>query len=144
MKSTLSQDQSSGPMTIGQLSKRSGVPASTIRYWERVGVMPEPMRRSGQRRYPEESLQRLAVLRLAQMCGFRLEEMRLLVQGFRADVAPPSGWRELARKKEAEIDQQVARLVAMRRVVGRVRRCKCLDWTECGRLAASVLRRSPE
>ena len=131
-------------MTIGQLSKRSGVPASTIRYWERVGVMPEPMRRSGQRRYSREALQRLAVLRLAQMCGFRLEEMRELVQGFRADVAPSRAWREMARNKQAEIDQQVARLVAMRRVVGYARRCKCLNWTECGRMASSVLGRSSE
>ena len=131
-------------MTIGQLSKRSAVPASTIRYWERIGVMPEPIRRSGQRRYPQEALQRLAVLRLAKMCGFHLEEMRQLVQGFRADVAPSSSWRELARKKQAEIDQQVARLVAMRRLVKSVRRCKCLNWTECGRVAASVLGRGPK
>lgn len=131
-------------MTIGQLSTRSGVPASTIRYWERLGVMPEPIRRSGQRRYSQEALQRLAVLRLAKICGFRLDEMRQLVQGFRADVAPSSSWHELARKKQAEIDQQVARLVAMGRVVKSVRQCKCRNWIECGRVAAAVLRRCPK
>jgi hypothetical protein len=50
----------------------------------------------------------------------------------------------LARKKQAEIDQQVARLVAMRRVVESVRQCKCLNWTECGRLAVVALSRRPE
>jgi len=51
-------------MTIGQLSLESGLPASTIRYWERIGVLPKPHRVSGQRLYTRESLQRLAVLRL--------------------------------------------------------------------------------
>lgn len=64
-------------MTIGELAIESGVPASTIRYWERIGVLPVPARISGQRRYLQDALHRLAVLRLAQACGFRLEEMRI-------------------------------------------------------------------
>jgi MerR family redox-sensitive transcriptional activator SoxR len=131
-------------MTIGQLSRESGLPASTIRYWERVGVLPEPVRKSGHRRYAREVLQRLAVLRLARACGFRLNEMRQLVQRFRADVAPSSRWREMARKKQLEIDQQIAQLQTMRQVVKSVGQCKCLDWNECGQLAASALERGRE
>src|SRR5262245_17057810 len=127
-------------MTVGQLSLQSGLPSSTIRYWERVGVLPKPMRIGGQRRYTREALHRLAVLRLAQICGFRLDEIRHLVHEFRAGIAPSGRWYDLARKKQAEIDQQVARLQAMRRVVKRVMRCKCVGWSECGRLAACAVK----
>jgi MerR family redox-sensitive transcriptional activator SoxR len=140
LKLTSSQGHPSGLITIGQLSLESGLPASTIRYWERVGVLPKPLRVSGQRRYARlEGLQRLAVLRLAQLCGFRLEEMRELVHGFEVDASPSRRWQDLARQKQAEIDQQIARLEAMRRVVKRVMKCKCLNWVECGRIATAVV-----
>jgi DNA-binding transcriptional MerR regulator len=82
LKWTLSQAEDI--LTIGELSAESGVPASTIRYWERVGAMPMPVRVSGQRRYHSDAVHQLAVLRLAQACGFRLDEMRHLMQGFRS------------------------------------------------------------
>jgi MerR family transcriptional regulator, redox-sensitive transcriptional activator SoxR len=126
-------------MTIGELAAESGMPASTIRYWERIGVLPKPLRVSGQRRYTPDAVQRLAVLRLAQACGFRLDEMHRLLHGFPAGVTPPRRWQELARRKQQELDEQIARLKAMRRLVDRVMTCQCLDLTECGRIAASVM-----
>lgn len=126
-------------MTIGQLAKEGAVPASTIRYWERIGVLPKPMRMSGQRRYDYDAVHRIAVLRLARQCGFRLEEMRQLVQGFRPDIGPSRQWRELANKKQADLEEQIAQLRAMQQVVRRVLRCKCVDWNECGRLSGSAL-----
>jgi MerR family redox-sensitive transcriptional activator SoxR len=126
-------------MTIGELAAESGMPASTIRYWERIGVLPKPMRVSGQRRYASDAVQRLAVLRLAQACGFRLDEMRHLLHGFGAGVKPPRRWQELAQRKQQELDEQIARLKAMRRVVDRVMQCQCLELPECGRIAASVM-----
>ncbi len=126
-------------MTIGELATESGVPASTIRYWEKIGVLPKPARVSGQRRYTADAAQRLAVLRLAQACGFRLEEMRHLLHGFGAGVKPPRRWQELARHKQQELDEQIARLKAMRRVVEQVLQCRCMELPECGRIAASVM-----
>ena len=82
-------------MTIGELAAESGMPASTIRYWERIGVLPKPLRVSGQRRYAPDAVQRLAVLRLAQACGFHLDEMRHLLHGFGVGVKPPRRWQEL-------------------------------------------------
>jgi MerR family redox-sensitive transcriptional activator SoxR len=127
-------------MTIGELAAKSGLPASTIRYWERIGVLPRPMRSAGQRRYSGEAVQRLAVLRLAQACGFRLEEMRDLLHGFGPGVTPRLRWQKLARQKRQEIDGQIARLNAMRRLVDRVLECGCNDLSECGRIARSVLK----
>jgi DNA-binding transcriptional MerR regulator len=126
-------------MTIGELSAVSSTPASTIRYWERIGVLPKAARVHGQRRYAEEAVQRLAVLRLAQSCGFRLEEMRQLLHGFDAQVRPPRRWQELARRKKAEIEEQMMRLRAMRRLVDRVLQCDCAELGACGRIAATVM-----
>ena len=126
-------------MTIGELAGESGTPASTIRYWERIGVLPKPVRVSGQRRYPPDSVHRLAVLWLAKACGFRLDEMRHLLHGFGPDVRPPRRWQELARRKQQELDKQIARLKAMRRLVDRVLQCQCVELPECGRIAASVM-----
>jgi DNA-binding transcriptional MerR regulator len=126
-------------MTIGELAAESGTPASTIRYWEKIGVLPEPVRVSGQRRYSTDAVELLAVLRLAQTCGFRLDEMRHLLHGFGAGVKPQRRWQELARRKQQELDAQIARLKAIRRLVDRVLDCQCIELTECGRIAASVM-----
>jgi DNA-binding transcriptional MerR regulator len=115
------------------------MPASAIRYWERIGVLPAPMRISGQRRYAPEAVSRLAVLRLAQACGFRLEEIRRLLHGFEAGVKPSCRWRELAQCKQQELDEQLLRLKAMQRVVDRVMQCQCVQLPECGRIAASIM-----
>jgi MerR family redox-sensitive transcriptional activator SoxR len=126
-------------LTVGKLSSESGVPASTIRYWERIGVLPKPARTGGQRRYSQDAIHRLAVLRLAQACGFTLEEMRHLLHGFSPDVAASRRWAELAKKKKQEIDEQMERLRTVKQFVGRLGKCKCLDLLECGKLAACVL-----
>jgi len=126
-------------MFIGELATKTGIPASTIRYWERIGVLPAPARISGQRRYPEDALHRLAVLRLAQAGGFRLEEMRHLMHGFRSGTAPSRRWQALAQMKKQEIDSQIMQLKIMRRVVERVTHCQCAELADCGRMAASVI-----
>jgi MerR family redox-sensitive transcriptional activator SoxR len=126
-------------MTIGDLSAQSGVPASTIRYWERIGVLPRAARVSGRRRYSPAAVHRLALLRLAQACGFRLSEMRRLLHGFGPAVRPPGRWHALTRQKRNELDAQFSRLNAMRAVIDRVALCQCADLAECGRLAASVM-----
>jgi MerR family redox-sensitive transcriptional activator SoxR len=124
-------------MTIGKLAEESGVPASTIRYWERIRVLPQPARVNGRRRYPPDAVDRLAVLRLAQACGFHLPEMRRLLHGFGADVAPSGRWQELARRKKAELDGRIEQLIEMRRLLDRVVQCRCPDLTDCGRRFAA-------
>jgi MerR family transcriptional regulator, redox-sensitive transcriptional activator SoxR len=126
-------------MTIGKLAAQTGIPASTIRYYEKVGVLPRPERVSGKRRYSSEALDRLAVVRLAQACGFHIEEMRQLFRGFKAGVPASRRWHEVARKKDRELEEQAARLLAMRKVVKRVLQCHCVDFDEYGRIAASVM-----
>lgn len=126
-------------MTIGELAAASGLPASTIRYWERIGILPKPVRVNGKRRYFSDAVQWMAVLRLAEACGFRLDEMRHLMHGFAHGVTPARRWQELARRKQQEIELQIARLKATQRVVDRVLECRCVELRDCGRIAASIM-----
>ena len=119
-------------MTIGQLSTQASVPASTIRYYERIGVLPKPARMSGQRRYGDEAINRLAVLQLAQACGFNLGEIKMLVQGFTGG-SPSERWRNLASRKLKELDRQMEKITLMRRLLHQVGNCECIDLAECGR-----------
>lgn len=98
-------------LTIGEVARRAGVPATTLRYYEQVGLVPAPVRVGGQRRYDESVLARLDVIGLCKSAGFALEEIQLLF----ADDAPgrPAS-RALAQAKLAEIDAHIASLVRAR------------------------------
>lgn len=120
-------------MTIGSLAAQTGFPASTIRYYEKIGLLPQPRRINGQRRYDSQAQDRLALLALAQSCGFRLDEMRALLHGFEPGVKPSVRWQKLATEKRNEINLQIERLVAMRQRVEDVLNCQCGDLKECVR-----------
>ncbi|MBY0502721.1 MAG: MerR family transcriptional regulator [Bryobacteraceae bacterium] len=126
-------------MTIGEFSAQSGVPASTIRYYERIGVLPEPARMSGQRRYGDEAINRLTVVQLAQACGFDLDEIKMLVQGFTGG-SPSERWRNLATRKLTELDRQMEKITLMRRLLHQVAKCECIDLAECGRTLCGTKR----
>ena len=67
-------------LTISQLARRSGVPATTLRYYEKVGVLPAPARSdSGYRQYDDDSLARVAFIQRAKALGVELEDMGDLV-----------------------------------------------------------------
>src|SRR5690242_14051643 len=68
-------------LTIGEVAALAGVQASTLRYYERIGILPRPPRVSGQRRYSREILALLAVIQLAKEADFSLPEIQALLYG---------------------------------------------------------------
>jgi DNA-binding transcriptional MerR regulator len=64
--------------------------------------------------------------------------MRRLLPGYASGVTPSRRWQELALRKQAELDQQIARLKAMRRLVDHVLQCRCPDLNDCAGIAGSV------
>ena len=66
-------------LTIGEVARRAGLNTSAIRYYESRGVLPQPERESGRRRYTEETVQRLHVIEVAKRAGFTLDEARVLL-----------------------------------------------------------------
>ncbi len=126
-------------MTIGELSTASGVPASTLRYWERMRVLPKAMRFSGQRRYQRDAIHVVAVLLLAKTCGFSLDEMRRLMTGFRPDTPARERWETAVREHQKILESQIVQLNTMRKLLLTVQRCQCVNWVECGRIASDLM-----
>ncbi|OBH91598.1 MerR family transcriptional regulator [Mycobacterium sp. E2989] len=125
----------SAQLTIGEVARQAGVAATTLRYYEQIGLVPPPVRLGGQRRYDDSVLARLEVIRLCKSAGFALEEIQLLF----ADDAPgrPAS-RALAEAKLAAIDAQMESLARARAVIEWGMRCTCpsIDACTCGIHAA--------
>ena len=119
-------------MTIGDVAVRAGFTASTLRYYESAGILPNPARSGGQRRYGYDILDRLAVVSYAKEAGFTIKEIGLLLKGFSPDAPPSSRWKTLARSKLSEIEATISRARAMKRLLEEGLRCDCLRFDECG------------
>ena len=118
-------------MTIGEVARRAGIRPSALRYYESAGVLPEPERENGRRRYGPEVLELLAVVRVAQQAGFTIAEIRTLLHGFTAETPPSERWRELASEKLPEVEALIRRSLGMKRLLERGLRCDCLRLEDC-------------
>jgi MerR family redox-sensitive transcriptional activator SoxR len=123
-------------LTIGQVARSAGLRTSALRYYEEVGVLPQAARVSGQRRYDEAVLARLAAVRLAQELGFSVAEIRALVEGFDDTGVASDRWRELASRKLTEVGALVARAERMQRLLQESLRCGCLTLDACALVLA--------
>jgi MerR family redox-sensitive transcriptional activator SoxR len=124
-------------LSIGEVALRAGLNPSAIRYYERIGLLPDAERVSGQRRYDESVLGRLAVIEFAQRAGFTLAETRTLLSGFSEKVPPSARWRSLAQRKLPEVEALIARASGMKRLLEEGLECDCLSLEECGPLLAA-------
>ncbi|KAA0560442.1 MerR family transcriptional regulator [Rossellomorea aquimaris] len=118
-------------LPIGELAKAADVSASTIRYYESIGMLPIPTRVSGQRRYTIEVLDQLKFIKTAQLAGFSNQEIIVLLEGF-DDQAPPSErWRHMANTKCLELEEKKKQIDEMLNVLKNGLKCDCLTWSEC-------------
>jgi DNA-binding transcriptional MerR regulator len=127
-----------GLLTIGELACRTGVSPSALRYYEELGLLTAPVRVSGQRRYPESAARVVGAILLYRDAGFTLAEQKALM----ASRPSPSGeWGRLARRKLAELDEQIARAQAAREAIRHGLRCPHEDITQCPNFTAGVTAR---
>ena len=124
-------------IAIGEVAKRAGMNASRIRYYEARGLLREPERAAGKRRYDEDVFRRLALIDAAQRVGFTLEEIRHLL-GSRDGLAHER-LRELALLKLPELDDLIARATSVRRVLEMCSRCSCESIDVCRMFDERVL-----
>lgn len=117
-------------LTIGEVADRSGVPATTLRYYESIGLVPEPRRSGNQRRYDGDVLDLLAVIRAAREVGFTLDEIRVLLDTIGRD-GPGTAWNRLATTKRGELLGQIRRLERMLTLLDAISRCECDTVAEC-------------
>jgi len=120
-------------MTISEVARQIGIHASTIRYYERIGILQPAMRMSGQRRYDNSVLYRLALVERAQRSGFTLDEIRQLFFGFRDGTPISERWRKLSKKKLSELDAMIEQMESMKALLLRIRGCRCHAIEDCGK-----------
>lgn len=108
-------DTQSTPMTIGAVAKRVGVAIDTIRYYEREGLLPEPLRRaSGYRSYGDSAVRQLRFIRRAKDLGFTLEEIRDLLALSADRQRGVKAVKKRAQERLAAIDARIAELTRVR------------------------------
>jgi MerR family redox-sensitive transcriptional activator SoxR len=125
-------------MSIGQVAQICGLAPSAIRYYEKAGLLPKPMRVSRQRRYGAEMIGRLRLLQVAREAGFSIAETRTFVAGFSATTPPAIRWRTLAERKLEEIETQMTRLRRMKVLLESGSHCQCLSVEDCARIVAAA------
>ncbi|QFU07238.1 HTH-type transcriptional regulator ZntR [Rhodobacteraceae bacterium THAF1] len=120
-------------LTIGNLAKKTGTKVQTIRYYEQIGLMPEPGRTAGgQRRYGEDELDRLAFVRHARQLGFTLEAIRELLDLSDEPDRSCENADAIARRQLRQVEQRIARLEALRTELKRmVRECAGGQTADC-------------
>lgn len=117
-------------LSIGEVAGRAGVSASTIRYYESVGVLPEPEREGGRRRYGPDAVDRLKAICVAQQAGFSLKEIGELFNGT-AEGDHSEQLRDLAQRKLPEVEELIDRAEAMKRWLQAASGCKCPTLDVC-------------
>src|SRR3974390_251109 len=102
-------------LTIGEVSERSGVAQSTLRYYERERLIESSRSAGGQRRYQREVLRRVAFIRAAQHVGLSLEEIRQSLASLPSARTPTAeDWRRLSRSWKPRLDARIVELENLR------------------------------
>lgn len=118
-------------MKIGDVSEKLNIPASTIRYYERIGLLEQQQRVSGKRVFDKQALNSLKFIQLAQNAGFTIDEMKVLLDSAAHSSPSSDQWRQIAKVKRRELQDKIEQLKKMDSVLSQIMRCKCLTLNEC-------------
>ncbi|HVL78466.1 MAG TPA: MerR family transcriptional regulator [Sphingomicrobium sp.] len=124
------QSQGVPSLTIGKLATAGGVGVETIRFYQRKGLIGQPTRESGIRRYGSEDLRRLRFIKRAQLAGFSLQEIKELLTLDAGENR--SRARELAQARIESLDEKIGELKRARDALQRLaRECRAGSTGPC-------------
>jgi MerR family redox-sensitive transcriptional activator SoxR len=119
-------------LTIGEVSRRSGVASSALRFYEERGLIVSERAGSGHRRYPRPVLRRIAFIVFAQRIGLTLDEIGRELAKLPPDRAPTRrDWSRLSGGWTARIDQRIAELERLKEGLTECIGCGCLSLERC-------------
>ena len=122
-------------LSVGQLAARSGVRASTLRYYESVGLISSVRTSGNQRQYQRHMLRRVAVVRAAQVLGLTLAEIRSALDGLPQRRTPnKADWAEMSELWQRVLDRRIHLLQKLRNDLTDCIGCGCLSLQSCGLL----------
>jgi MerR family transcriptional regulator, redox-sensitive transcriptional activator SoxR len=119
-------------LTIGELSARSGVAPSALRFYERQGLIASRRTDGNQRRYDRATLRRVALVQAGRAAGIPLTRIRAALDTLPAERTPSRrDWERLSRGWRADIDARIATLEALRGRLDTCIGCGCLSIDRC-------------
>lgn len=119
-------------LSVGELAARSGVAVSAIRFYEAKGLIKGSRTSGNQRRYPRETLRRVAVIRAAQRVGIPLKDIREALMSLpRARTPTARDWGRLSSRWRADLDDRITRLIKLRDKLTNCIGCGCLSLESC-------------
>jgi MerR family redox-sensitive transcriptional activator SoxR len=119
-------------ITISEVSRRSGVAASALRFYETRGLIKSERARSGHRRFPRAALRRVAFIVFAQRMGLTLEEVGAELAKLPENRVPgKSDWAKLSGSWSRRIDERIVELQRLRAGLTQCIGCGCLSLREC-------------
>ena len=119
-------------MSIGEVSRRSGVAASALRFYEERGLITSQREGSGHRRYPRPVLRRIAFIVFAQRIGLKLDEIGEELARLPDNRVPKrADWAKLSNSWTTRIDERIAELERLRRGLTECIGCGCLSLDRC-------------
>jgi len=126
--------------TISELAKAVSVPTTTLRYYERAGLLaPEGRSEGNYRLYSDTSLHRLRFIRAAQAIGFSLEDVKTLLGSHEGRMAPCREVQALIQERLLDIDQQLKDLRSVQRVLkASLEKCRASERQGCCHVVESL------
>jgi MerR family transcriptional regulator, redox-sensitive transcriptional activator SoxR len=118
-------------LAIGELAELAGKRPSAIRYYEQIGLLPQPVRVAGRRRYDPGTVRILAVIETGQRAGLALDEIAALLSASPDDGQAIDRLREVAVRKLPEISALIERGKLVRDWLESAARCECPNLNEC-------------
>ncbi len=117
---------------IGDVAKQLNIPASTIRYYEKIGLLKNQSRISGCRHFNQDSMMRLQFIKLAQTVGFTIAEIKVLLEHFSSEPKQQQQLRQqFIQDKQQEIKQKIKDLQAMDKALTQANGCLCTSLETC-------------
>jgi MerR family transcriptional regulator, redox-sensitive transcriptional activator SoxR len=124
-------------LTIGEVARRAGVATSVLRYYERIGLLPAPDRVGGQRRYDAEVLGKLGFISVAQNAGFKLREIKELLDDSSGAGDLGASMRTLSTQKLDEVEALLEQTKVMKTWLEKAKDCGCSTPEECALFPAA-------
>jgi MerR family transcriptional regulator, redox-sensitive transcriptional activator SoxR len=122
-------------IAIGELSLRSGVSQSALRFYERQGLIAAERTDGNQRRYAGATLRRVALIQAGKTAGIPLERIKQALDTLPTGKSPTKrDWERLSRSWQRELDERIETLVAVRGRLTTCIGCGCLSLKTCGLL----------
>lgn len=119
-------------LSVGELSKRSGLPISTIHFYEEKGIISSFRNNGNQRQFLRESLRIISLVKAAQGIGYSLEEIKSMLDKLPKDrKLTDADWARISKVWRKEIESKIKALLKIRDHLDKCIGCGCLSLTEC-------------